>query len=1140
MTDHEETMTVSTVMDASTVTNKDAPDSSERVSGCALTDVQQRLLATASESWGKAGGPVQYLKARYAGPKEKQEFADAVLEKFSPDPTVTYTEAGPIPDNTASNHYILLHPTKFEFSDDASLKSLPEVNTSLRLAEEILVGGFLSHSEPVQIKVLFPDAAALAIHSVGYVKGQARVCTLIALMSHIMDSGLDPCTCVPKLYETARVIYCNHKIHSSQRDEVFDNFQSSTRGSIRKPPHTFQWVSALQTLRMTDDGGVTTVIKAWNQNVSKASQLHGAKSVGVRNVLSLMPEQVYNILARHVSLHGWENSALSDDVLQSKRIYPGHVFRSSANKEWMWRGKITPESMCLSVQQVLDEFERAPSRLRQRPSRSQWEEVSAASCALVSFIADLRAAYPISDDVIEKRVLHEWIHGGPTQLKMEIMEAVREKTPKFTFKHITLFHNIVTEHETKTPLEGPSSAMTSSRVEQNALDLTMQQITYDVHAVRVWAGRVKNVEQNAFHRRLEAQQQAARKNKAAAEDFLATNMVFDHMQTLDQVLTKITTMQTALEKRGQVDRGCARTKDHRSVTLIMLNWAAPSSITAQTMQVQANAIGCLLNEGTQNIALMLSPMHSYKKGGVWAAERNAVNLLADKALVLDRSWSLIFAEQRDKRDSRPLQFKGRVVEPPNVDPSRSWWRNTKIFRGYTEPAMQVTSREMVVPEDVMPEALPSTIDDSPALVQGAAKYQQIGADAAKKVLQGILEDSTIPAGMPLLLVDLHAGVGNFADAFLELRADFKRPMSYVGFTEDAMTREWLQEVKTERTAQMITKSEMKIPGHSPEPNNVDALVETKPECPVLNIMTLGKLDKWGLPETLHLPPHSAQKWLDHQQFATQFRSFLDELVDKNPDMSISLSDEPQKGQEANNTQGEQTPSKRRAGDTSSPTPNRKKPKTDTTVDPGHLLPTESGCAPLTEIKLPSANGPTGMLRIFLHNKMQIANTSNDEELVAPRGALLAGFGRGKWEAATGAIDESKQIQFTLESHSDMVLHGPQLVELLDVVNEKRKTQPDCRVAYHDLVPLAEGPAGAFGLKQTVGVVFNPQAQTADANPAALQTRLAATVPAQAWKGHYSGLVWSVKWAANGLAPIRPQIVMLHDVMIKPGHSLLLN
>ena len=45
-----------------------------------------------------------------------------MLEKFSEDATVTYTQAGPmpIPDNAANNHYIILHPTKFEFSDDAS------------------------------------------------------------------------------------------------------------------------------------------------------------------------------------------------------------------------------------------------------------------------------------------------------------------------------------------------------------------------------------------------------------------------------------------------------------------------------------------------------------------------------------------------------------------------------------------------------------------------------------------------------------------------------------------------------------------------------------------------------------------------------------------------------------------------------------------------------------------------------------------------------------------------------------------------------------------------------------------------------------------------------------------------------------
>ena len=59
-------------------------------------------------------------------------------------------------------------------------------------------------------------------------------------------------------------------------------------------------------------------------------------------------------------------------------------------------------------------------------------------------------------------------------------------------------------------------------------------------------------------------------------------------------------------------------------------------------------------------------------------------------------------------------------------------------------------------------------------------------------------------------------------------------------------------------------------------------------------------------------------------------------------------------------------------------------------------------------------------------------------------------------------------------------------------------------------------------------------------PAHLQTRIAATFPVSAWDGHYSGLVWSVKWAQNGLSPVRPQVVMLADVTIKPGHSLLLN
>ena len=96
-------MTVSAETDA---TNADAPD----VSGCALTEAQQRFLALASDSWKKAGGPVQYLQARYQEPNQKK-CGDAMLEKFSEDAMVTYAQAGlmPIPENAASN--IILHPS---------------------------------------------------------------------------------------------------------------------------------------------------------------------------------------------------------------------------------------------------------------------------------------------------------------------------------------------------------------------------------------------------------------------------------------------------------------------------------------------------------------------------------------------------------------------------------------------------------------------------------------------------------------------------------------------------------------------------------------------------------------------------------------------------------------------------------------------------------------------------------------------------------------------------------------------------------------------------------------------------------------------------------------------------------------------
>ena len=75
--------------------------------------------------------------------------------------------------------------------------------------------------------------------------------------------------------------------------------------------------------------------------------------------------------------------------------------------------------------------------------------------------------------------------------------------------------------------------------------------------------------------------------------------------------------------------------------------------------MQSEVAAHLLHQSSQNLGLMLAPMFSYKKSGVWPLEKHALSMLADRSLCVDKSWSLLFTEQRDKRDARPLQYRGR-------------------------------------------------------------------------------------------------------------------------------------------------------------------------------------------------------------------------------------------------------------------------------------------------------------------------------------------------------------------------------------------------------------------------------------------------------------------------------------------------
>ena len=120
-----------------------------------LTGLALELSNWAKESLTNAGGPVHYLLARYPTNAEQKQFGEALMTHFPPRENIIYQEKGPIPKSEyalgGKMEAFCLHPAWFAWGDDSSVKSRPEICTSLRLLQEYLMDGFLTNTEPLHI-----------------------------------------------------------------------------------------------------------------------------------------------------------------------------------------------------------------------------------------------------------------------------------------------------------------------------------------------------------------------------------------------------------------------------------------------------------------------------------------------------------------------------------------------------------------------------------------------------------------------------------------------------------------------------------------------------------------------------------------------------------------------------------------------------------------------------------------------------------------------------------------------------------------------------------------------------------------------------------------------------------------------------
>ena len=63
------------------------------------------------------------------------------------------------------------------------------------------------------------------------------------------------------------------------------------------------------------------------------------------------------------------------------------------------------------------------------------------------------------------------------------------------------------------------------------------------------------------------------------------------------------------------------------VCLVWINWVAPSTTPGTVQSMQATVAGNLLHQNGRNIGLLLSPLYSYKRGGLWLLEYGAQKAL---------------------------------------------------------------------------------------------------------------------------------------------------------------------------------------------------------------------------------------------------------------------------------------------------------------------------------------------------------------------------------------------------------------------------------------------------------------------------------------------------------------------------------
>ena len=158
------------------------------------------------------------------------------------------------------------------------------------------------------------------------------------------------------------------------------------------------------------------------------------------------------------------------------------------------------------------------------------------------------------------------------------------------------------------------------------------------------------------------------------------------------------------------------------------------------------------------------------------------------------------------------------------------------------------------------------------------------------------------------------------------------------------------------------------------------------------------------------------------------------------------------------------------------------------------------------------------------NTVYVVNTG-DADVSIPVGALLCGYGRGKFDRNTvGKFNPDYHFMFRIKTCDDFV-YREKMMTVKEVMAEQRAKDPQAKITDHSVFDIASTDKDAFGVKLEHEVFVIPGLTSDDEGGQSQpinQNTLAGKLPTKTFENSHCVLAtWSVKWSPQGLGPVRP-------------------